>query len=152
MTPVEVTVRAVEPTPTAVVVASTSWEAFPSQWKPMLDAVWAFLASAPVGVVKSGHNIMLYKDDVPNVEVGVQIGGHFEQVGAVQSSELPGGLAAVATHLGPIARIGETHDAVRQWCMANGYRIVGARWEVYGDPDPITGHFPVDVYWSVLKP
>ena len=25
-----------------------------------------------------GHNIMLYKDDVPNLEVGIQVSGSFD--------------------------------------------------------------------------
>jgi hypothetical protein len=54
-----VTVRTVEPTPTAVVVATTTWADFPSPWKPMLDKVWAFLAEAPAGLRKHGHNVML---------------------------------------------------------------------------------------------
>src|ERR1700731_98952 len=63
---------AVEPTPTAVVVAATTWAEFPAMWGPMLDEVWSFLrGGAPAGLYEQGHNIMLYKDDVPNVEVGV---------------------------------------------------------------------------------
>jgi hypothetical protein len=30
-------------TPTAVIAATTTWERFPTQWKEMLDQVWAFL-------------------------------------------------------------------------------------------------------------
>ena len=44
-------------------------------WGSMLDKVWSFLrGEAPEGLYKQGHNIMLYKDDVPHVEVGVQAG------------------------------------------------------------------------------
>jgi hypothetical protein len=32
--------------------------------------------------------------------------------------------------------------------MSSGYRL-GPHWEIYGDPDPSTGHFDVDVYWSL---
>jgi hypothetical protein len=39
---VEVTVKAVEPTPTAVVVAATRWAEFPAIWGPMLDQVWSW--------------------------------------------------------------------------------------------------------------
>jgi len=61
-----------------------------------------------------------------------------------------GGLAATATHTGPIAEIGDTHQAVRAWSQANGYRLAGPHWEIYGDPDPSTGDFDVDVFWSLL--
>jgi effector-binding domain-containing protein len=145
---VAVTVQTVEPTPTAVVAAVTSWAEFPKMWGPMLNDVWSFLRSdAPPGLYDRGHNTMLYQDDVPSVEVGVQVSGSFEPGGHVVASALPGGLVATATHTGPIGEIGDTHRAVREWSMANGYRLAGSHWEIYGDPDPSTGDFDVDVYW-----
>jgi effector-binding domain-containing protein len=114
----------------------------------MLTDVWSFLrANPPEGLYKDGHNIMLYKDDVPNVEVGVQVSGSFAPAGRVVASTLPGGLVATATHTGPIGEIGDTHDAVRGWSEAHGYRLAGPCWEIYGDPDPSTGHFDVAVFW-----
>jgi effector-binding domain-containing protein len=109
------------------------------------------LRDAPESVRKNGHNVMLYKDDTPHVEVGVEVGGPFVPAGDVKPSQLPGGVVASSTHVGPISRIGETHDAVVAWCVANGHRLSRVRWEVYGDPDP-SGQFPVDVCWSVLGP
>ena len=145
---VEVTVTSVEPAPTAVVAAATTWAQFPNVWRPMLDEVWGFLrGGAPEGLYARGHNVMLYKDDVPNVEIGVQVAGRFEPAGNVVASTLPGGLVATATHTGPITAIGDTHDAVTAWCEANGHELAGPRWEVYGDPDPSTGHFDVTVFW-----
>jgi effector-binding domain-containing protein len=153
MTTIEVTATTVEPTPTAVVVAATTWAEFPRVWGPMLNSVWGFLrGDAPKGLYRHGHNVMLYRDDVPNVEVGVQVTGSFDPVGDVVASTLPGGLVATATHRGPIARIGDTHRAVCEWSTANGYRLAGPHWEVYGDPDPSTGDFDVDVFWSLLAP
>jgi effector-binding domain-containing protein len=102
---------------------------------------------APPALCDRGHNIMLYKDDVPGVEVGVQVSGSFAPVGRVVASALPGGLVATATHTGPIGEISDTHRAVREWSRANGYRLAGSHWEIYGDPDPSTGDFDVDVYW-----
>jgi effector-binding domain-containing protein len=150
---VDVTVTTVEPTPTAVVVAATTWAEFPVMWGPMLDEVWSFLrGGAPAGLYEQGHNIMLYKDDVPNVEVGVQVSGSFDPAGHVVGSTLPGGLVATSAHTGPIAAIGDTHRAVCEWSKANGYRLAGPRWEIYGDPDPSSGHFDVQVFWSLLAP
>jgi effector-binding domain-containing protein len=150
---VVVTVQAVDPRPTAVVAAAATWAEFPNMWRPMLDEVWSFLGGdAPAGLYEHGHNVMLYKDDVPNVEVGVEVTGSFAQAGPVVASALPSGLVATATHAGPIARIGETHQAVRGWSEANGYQLAGPHWEVYGDPDPSTGNFNVDVFWSLAAP
>jgi hypothetical protein len=151
--PVEVTVQSVDPTPTAVVAAETTWADFPKAWGPMLDMVWGFLrGGAPEGLYAHGHNIMLYIDDVPNVEVGVQVTASFAPAGRVVPSVLPGGLAATATHTGPAAEIGDTHQAIREWSEANGYRLAGPHWEVYGDPDRSTGHFDIEVFWSLLAP
>jgi hypothetical protein len=150
---VDVTVKIVEPTPTAVVAAATTWAEFPMLWGPLLDMVWRFLrGDAPPGLYEQGHNIMLYKDDVPNVEVGVQVSGPFVHAGRVVASALPGGLVATATHTGPIGAIGDTHQAVRGWSETNGYRLAGSRWEIYGDPDPAAGHFDVEVFWSLEMP
>jgi effector-binding domain-containing protein len=150
---VEVTMQAVDPAPTAVVAAATTWAEFPKIWGSMLDQVWSFLrGDAPEGLYTQGHNVMLYKDDVPNVEVGVQVSRSFDPTGHVIASALPGGLVATATHTGPIAQIGDTHQAVREWGTANGYRLAGPHWEIYGDPDPSTGHFAVEVFWSLVAP
>jgi effector-binding domain-containing protein len=150
---VEVTVRTVEPMPTAVVAAATTWAEFPKAWGPMLDQVWSFLrGDAPAGLYRHGHNIMLYRDDVPHVEVGVQVSGPFDPADRVVASSLPGGLVATATHTGPISRLGDTHRAVREWSQANGYRLAGPHWEIYGDPDRSTGEFDVDVFWSLTAP
>src|SRR5215471_11461546 len=89
----DVTLRTVDPTPTAVVMAATTWAEFPQLWRPMLDEVWNYLrVSAPDGLWKHGHNVMLYKDDAPDVEVGVQVTRSFDSHGAVVPSALPGGL------------------------------------------------------------
>jgi hypothetical protein len=63
-----VTTVTTTPTPTAVVREATTWEAFPTRWGQLLDEVWAFVRSAGVA---AGRNVMLYADDVPNVEVGL---------------------------------------------------------------------------------
>ena len=147
---IPVTVKSVAPTPTAVVAAAVTWAEFPARWGPMLDQVWRFIRNgAPEGLYQHGHNVMLYKDEVPNVEVGVQVTSSFDAAGPVVSSALPGGLVAVATHTGPVAELGDTHQAVSGWSKARGYQLAGPRWEVYGDPDPSTGRFTVEVYWSL---
>ena len=84
--------------------------------------------------------------------VGVQVSGSFAPAGHVVASTLPGGLVATATHTGPIAKIGDTHHAVCEWSKANGYRLAGPRWEIYGDSDPSSGHFDVHVFWPLLAP
>ena len=148
----DVTIERTTGCPTAVVKADTTWREFPALWPTLLDEVWAFLGVTP-GLRSEGHNVMLYNTSVPEVEVavevGVQVTGSFEAVGRVVPSTLPAAEAAVAVHVGPPADIGAAHSAVRAWCSAQRRELTGVSWEIYGDPDPQTGHFDVAVYWQL---
>ena len=138
--------------PTAVVRAATTWREFPALWRGLLDQVWAFLRTTP-GLRTDGHNVMLYRRDLPGVEVAVEVGVQvtrpFQPSGQVVPSTLPAADAATAVHAGPPAEIGAAHAAVRGWCSAQGREVTGLSWEIYGDPDPKTGHFDVAVYWEL---
>ena len=134
----EVTLLVVEAEPTAVVAASTTWPEFPSLWGTLLDEVWTVIRAG--GAEKAGHNVMLYKDDVPNVEVGVQVAGPFAPVGRVVPSTLPAGRVAATVHRGSYADLGTAHDTIHRWATAQGHALTRVRWEIYGDPtnDPAT--------------
>ncbi len=127
----EVELTTTDESPIAVVAATTTWERFPTLWKEMLDQVWAFLHDSELRT--DGHNVMLYKDDIPNVEVGVQVTRPFMPTGHVVPSSLPGGRVARTVHRGPYDRLSEPHRAVREWCAARGLVLAGPRWEIYGD-------------------
>jgi effector-binding domain-containing protein len=116
---------------TAVVARTTTWDEFPVVWPQLLDEVYRFLGTSEVE--QDGHNVMLYLDDRPAVEVGVQVDRTFEPTGSVVPSVLPAGPAATMTHRGPYGRLGDAHGAIIRWCRANGREIAGPRWEVYGD-------------------
>jgi effector-binding domain-containing protein len=118
----------------AAVAWSTSWEDFPGEWRDRLDEVWAWLRQSGM---QAGCNVMFYRD-LPEphqlaVEVGVEVSGPFEPAGRVRPSALPAGLAAVTTHRGPYGELGAAHQAVAEWCAAQGQDLAGERWEVYGD-------------------
>jgi effector-binding domain-containing protein len=148
----DVTVERTAECPTAVVRADATWREFPTLWRSLLDDVWAFLGSKP-GLRGDGHNVMLYRNRLSDaevaVEVGVQVTQSFEAAGRVVASTLPACEAAVTVHQGTPSEIGAAHDAVLAWCSAQGRRLTGVRWEIYGDPDPQTGHFDVTVYWQL---
>jgi effector-binding domain-containing protein len=136
-------------TPTAVVREATTWEAFPTRWRPLLDEVWAFVRTTGLA---AGRNVMLYADDVPNVEVGVEMSEAFASGERVVASALPAGRAARTVLRGPPTPegLGAAHSAVRDWCSANGEQTIGVRWEVYGhwrDDDP--EGFETEIYWLV---
>ena len=148
----DVTIERTTECPTAVVKANTTWREFPTLWRTLLDDVWAFLGSTP-GLRGDGHNVMLYRNGLPDVEVAVEVGVQvtraFEAAGRVVPSTLPAGEAATTVHQGTPSEIGAAHDAVRAWCSAQRRQLTGVSWEIYGDPDPQTGHFDVAVYWQL---
>ena len=131
--------------PTAVIAETTTWDAFPTLWKSLLDEVWPAVRSSPE--IRPGRNVMLYKDDVPNVEVGVEIAGPFAGVGRVVPSSLPAGRAVTTTHRGSYESAA-AHRAVVEWCDSHGLQRLGPRWEIYGHQRE--GSEPeVDVYHLV---
>lgn len=113
----------------------------------MLDGVWAFLRQSDLR--KDGHNVMIYRNEVPNLEfeVGVEVSCTFEFMGPVLASRLPEGRAAHTTYTGDYAGLGGAHDAVIRWCRTNGYTTTGTRLEIYGDWDPDPDKVQTDVYW-----
>jgi hypothetical protein len=143
-------VRAVS-LPTVVVAGATTWEEFPSRWGPMLDQVYAAVRPAAPGrpIVGEGRwqNVMLYKDDVPNIEVGVLASGPFSPTGNVISSVLPGGAAATTTHRGPYVELDAAHRSIRDWCARRGHRLAGPRWEIYGHWTDNPNELETEVYY-----
>ena len=139
----------VEARPTAVVAETTTWEAFPALWRPLLDEVWRVTRGHPG--IKPGRNVMLYLDDVPNVEVGVEAAGPFQPIGRVVPSALPSGRAMTATHRGRYEDLGRAHRAVADACQRLGLERCGPSWEVYGHHDASTVP-EVEVYYLVREP
>ena len=141
----------VEPRHTAVVAQRTTWEEFPRLWGAMLDEVYRFVRAHPeLGTGPPGEmwqNVMLYKDDRPDVEIGVLAARAFEGEGRVISSQLPGGEVATATHRGDYARLGEAHDAVRDHLAAHEREPAGPKWEIYGHAGPDPAEAETEVFW-----
>ncbi len=116
----QVTVTDVTARPTAVVAAATTWQEFPALWKELLDEVWACLRAG--GVHRGCRNVMLYRDEVPHVEIGVELRQPCPLTGRVVASALPAGQVAVTVHRGPYAGLASAHRAVRGWCAEQGRR------------------------------
>jgi effector-binding domain-containing protein len=135
----------VDSRPTAVVRAATTWPEFPALWKGMLDEVWACLRAA--GITRGCRNVMLYKDNVPNVEVGVELLTPCPLDGRVVASALPAGRVAMTVHRGGYGGLGQAHQAVVQWCAAQGLRPAGPRWEVYGPHRDDPAELATEIYY-----
>lgn len=141
----EVTEATVEARPTAVVPATTTWQEFPHLWKELLDEVWACLRAG--GIQRGCPNVMLYLDDAPQVEIGVELTQPCPLTGRVVASALPAGNVATATHRGPFQDLGAAHDAVLEWCRARGRTPAGPRWEIYGPHRDDPAELWTEVYW-----
>jgi effector-binding domain-containing protein len=141
----EVTITDVVTRPTAVVPATTTWQEFPTLWGQLLGEVWDCLHAG--GIHRGCRNIMLYRDGVPNVEVGVLLDQPYPLTGRVVASALPAGTAAMTVHRGPFGEVGSAHDAVLAWCATHRRRTIGTRWEVYGPHNDDPAEQWTEVYW-----
>jgi effector-binding domain-containing protein len=137
--------------PTAVVAQTTTWNEFPRLWGVLLGQVYEFVRPRPELATGDGdelwQNVMLYKDQRPDVEVGVLVSGHFKSHRPVVSSALPAGEVATATHRGHYARLGITHDAVREYAASQGRELAGPCWEIYGHATPDPSEAETEVFW-----
>ena len=133
--------------PTAVIAEATTWEAFPSLWPALLGEVWEAVRGD--ARVRPGRNLMLYLDDVPNVEVGVEAAGPFPAIGRVVASSLPAGRVVTSTHRGDYAGIGAAHRAVVEECDRRGLVRLGPRWEVYGHATEVVADQEVGIFHLV---
>jgi effector-binding domain-containing protein len=140
-----VTLTDVAARPTAVVAATTTWQEFPTLWRPHLVEVWTCLHAG--GIDRGCRNIMLYWDDTPHVEVGVELLVPCPLTGRVVASALPTGQVAMTTHFGPYAGLAAAHKAVIDWCDAQGRQRVGTRWEVYGPHNDDPAKVWTEVYY-----
>jgi effector-binding domain-containing protein len=132
-----VSVQAVSPRVLAAVTCKVTIGSVGTAWRPALDQVWAFLRAQP-GLRSDGHNIFVYhhparRDDPMDVDFGVEVVREFAPAGDVKPVKTPAGEAAVATHVGPYDRLGQTHDAIHAWAAANQRAFAGESWEIYGD-------------------
>jgi effector-binding domain-containing protein len=143
--PAQVVDRVLPASPTAVIVETTTWAEYPQVWRRLLDEVWSVVRANDS--IKPGRNIMLYRDDTPTVEVGVEVEADFEQIGRVVCSALPAGRVAMTTHRGSFD-VAAAHESVVAACNERGLELVGPRWEIYGHWNK-PGDEEVEVYYLV---
>ena len=141
----------IEARPTAVVAQTTTWQEFPKLWGSLLGQVYEFVRPRPELATGDGEelwqNVMLYKDQRPDVEVGVLVSGPFQAEGPVMLSALPAGEVATATHRGDYAKLGVTHEAVRDYATAHGRELAGPCWEIYGHAPPDPSQAETEIFW-----
>ena len=123
-------------------------------FREYLDQVYA---AGRAGAVKlDGQNIFLYQrvpDRPEQVDVAFGVGTlqPFAGAGNVQPVDLPVGEVATTTHWGDYSGLGGAHHAVIEWCRANGYRLSGTRWEIYGHWTDDPSKLRTDVYHLLAR-
>jgi effector-binding domain-containing protein len=141
----------VEARPTAVVAQTTTWQEFPKLWGSLLGQVYEFVRPRPELATgddeERWQNVMLYKDQRPDVEVGVSVSAPFRAEGSVMLSALPAGAVATATNRGDYAELGVTHQTVRDHAAAHGRELAGPCWEIYGHAQPDPSQAETEVFW-----
>jgi effector-binding domain-containing protein len=118
------------------------------------SAVGATLASPMFGRYHE------FSPDRVDVEIGVGVGAAPEglprladcEPGEVGASELPGGEAATATHLGPYDSLKGTYDRLHEWINEQGREEGPGPWESYvDDPAVVRDHslLRTEVVWPL---
>ncbi|MCX7356916.1 MAG: GyrI-like domain-containing protein [Alphaproteobacteria bacterium] len=133
-----VTLSTVAAQPIAAVRAASAIKDIPATFKPALDQVWAYLNSHAGVRAIGGHNLFFYhhppdRDQLMDIDFGVQVARYFDDGGAVRYVETPAGQVAKTLHVGPYSGLRQAHQAVHQWCEQNSKLIGGHSWELYGD-------------------
>lgn len=76
------------------------------------------------------------------VEAGFPCPADLDLAGDVHTITLPGGTAAVTTHVGAYSDVAAAYTAIEEWFAVSGHRPTGAPWETYLDgpevPQPRT--------------
>ncbi len=128
-----VSLQHIEPRPIAAVRAQMPVRDVPSRFREYLDQVYA---TAKTGaILLDGQNIFVYRaapQNLTEIEFGVGAKTPFAPVGRVEYRHVPGGDVATTTHWGDYSLLGPAHQAVVDWCKAEGHALAGVSWEVYG--------------------
>jgi hypothetical protein len=122
----EIRVTQVGPQPTAVVRRQAKQNELIKVIPPACSEVWDFFRTSLLP--RPGRNVVLYLDEVINLEVGVEVALPF-------------------TGNGEYVRLHEAHAAIHRWCAAFNHVRTGPNWEVYGhwEDDPVKRR--TDVYY-----
>lgn len=117
----------------ATTVPGTTWG---PAYGPLLAEIFEHLTRHQASATGPPIARFAVRTDHVLLEASVPVTAQLEGEGRVRRAELPGGKAAVATHVGPYRTLGNVHTALRAWVEEHGHRLSGPFWEVYlTDPD-----------------
>ncbi|MGH2960900.1 MAG: GyrI-like domain-containing protein [Solirubrobacterales bacterium] len=153
MEPVKTT--KLKPQPTATIRVTTHPSRVGETFHEVLPEVLSYLER--VGARPAGPpfaRFFDYTDDEADFEAGFPVTEPVPGEGRIAAGELPGGPAAVTTHVGPYEGLQDTHAAIGEWVLAHGHDPSGPVWEIYvTDPreEPDSSKRRTEVVWPLRK-
>lgn len=129
-------------------IAQTLGEVLPRVFGHAQTAGIPFAGPPYARYVTMGRGLM-------TIEGGMPIATPAHGDGEIEAGELPGGLVATATHVGPYESLPDTHAAIEAWIAAQGHEVAdGGPWELYvtdpGEvPDP--REWRTEVCWPLRR-
>jgi hypothetical protein len=96
---------------------------------------------------KGGRNIVLYPGNCGG-EFELQCGVEVETDG---NSATPAGTVAMTVYMGPYDGMKPAHQAIHEWARANGRKLAGPSWEVYGHWSDDPAALRTDIFY-LLSP
>ena len=85
------------------------------------------------------------------IEAGFPVLSGAEGSAEVVASTLPGGIAAVVTHVGPYDQMKPAYQAIEAWIVEHDSQAEGPAWEVYYS-DPIEQPNPANWRTEIVQP
>ncbi len=148
----QVQLEALPSVPVAVIRRHASQADLPRLVPELCGAVWNALKAQQA---RGGRQVAIYWDASMRIEVGAEMNGTFVESGDVVRSATPAGLIAWTTHLGPYSGLMGANAAIKDFCRANGHRLAGPSWEIYGHWQPEWNAKPslirTDVFWLISE-
>lgn len=120
-----------QPQPTLVMRASVPPSRIAAQFREVMITLFPHLSERGARPVGPPFTRYLATGDTFDIEVGVPVAEAGVSEGEILAGELPGGFAAMTTHVGPYDALGEAHNALRQWVRWERRTMAGPPWEVY---------------------
>ena len=130
--PYTVTLQTAAPTPLLVVRRRATQPQLSKVIPEACGVVWEVIRR--LQIPSPGRNVAVYLSGQTefDLEIGVEVAAGTAGDGETYLSATPAGKAAAATHIGPYSQLKGAHDAVHEWCRANGHQLAGPSCEVYG--------------------
>ncbi len=148
--------RTISPQPVLVARRQVKRSEIAKTLGELLGAV--FMHAQRVGATIVGQPFTRYVEWGPallSIESGLPVATPVEGAGGILSETLPGGRAAVTTHLGAYEHLFDAYAALQLWIDENARRAAGSPWEVYvTDPAdyPDSKDWRTEVFWPIAQP